>query len=173
MLLLPIALLCLLTALILLALSGRQQRRLGLPGGRIIYADTSRWSKTEKPLFDPQLGLTGRPDYLIEQGDQIIPVEVKSTRAVEAPYDSHIFQLGAYCLLVEHTFGKRPSYGIIHYPNRTFAVDYTPALEDAVLNVIAELHEKSSQKNLPRSHEAPERCAHCGFRNICDQSLRI
>ena len=173
MTLLPIALLCLLVALILLGLSGRQQRQLGLPGGRIIYADTSRWSKTEEPLFDPELGLTGRPDYLIEQGEQIIPVEVKSTRAVEAPYDSHIYQLAAYCLLVERAYGKRPSYGIIHYPSRTFAVDYTPALEEAVLNIIAEMRDKAGEKNIARSHEAPERCMHCGFRDHCDQSLRI
>lgn len=168
-----VGILCLLLAVVLFVLSGYQKRQLGLPGGRVIYADTSRWNKAEKPLFDPDLGLTGKPDYLVEQGDVIIPVEVKSTRAVDAPYDAHIYQLGVYCLLVERTYGKRPPYGIINYPTRTFAVDYTPALEEAVLNIIGELHEKSNQKNLPRSHDAPERCAHCGFRSVCDQVLRI
>ena len=87
-------------ALILLAFlffwqSGRQRRAAGLPGGRVIYTDTRGWGKLEKPLFYAALDLTGKPDYLIQQNGQIIPVEVKSGRAPEAPYDSHIYQLAS------------------------------------------------------------------------------
>jgi CRISPR/Cas system-associated exonuclease Cas4 (RecB family) len=110
-------------ALLFLALlffwqSGRQRKAAGLPGGRIIYTDTRGWGKLEKPLFHQAFGLTGKPDYLIQQNGQIIPVEVKSGRAPEAPYDSHIYQLASYCLLVEKTYNKRPPYGIIHYEGR-------------------------------------------------------
>ena len=66
----------------------------------MIYTDTRGWSAVEKPLYDPVIGLTGRPDYLVKKGKDIIPVEVKTSRTPEAPYDSHIFQLAAYCLLV-------------------------------------------------------------------------
>jgi CRISPR-associated exonuclease Cas4 len=80
--------------------SSIQRKEAGLPGGRIIYTDTRGWGKVEKPLFYPALELTGKPDYLVEKNGQIIPVEVKSGRAPEAPYDSHIYQLAAYCILV-------------------------------------------------------------------------
>src|SRR3990172_1962130 len=113
--------------------SNRQQKAAGLPGGRVIYTDTRGWNKLEKPLFYAALGLTGKPDYLIQKNGQIIPVEVKSGRAPEAPYDSHIYQLASYCLLVEKTYGKRPPHGIVHYQDRDFAVDYTPALEQSLL----------------------------------------
>jgi hypothetical protein len=51
-------LLILLFALVLFFISGRQRRRAGLPGGRVIYTDTRAWNKLEKPLFDRDLGLT-------------------------------------------------------------------------------------------------------------------
>src|ERR671925_154705 len=96
-----IALLLLFLAIFFFWQSNRQRQAAGLPGGRVIYTDTRGWGKLEKPLFYQALGLTGKPDYLIQQNGQIIPVEVKSSRAPEAPYDSHIYQLASYCLLAE------------------------------------------------------------------------
>ncbi len=149
----------------------RQQKQAGLPGGRVIYTDTRAWGEVEKPLFSRELGLTGKPDYLVEQNGRIIPVEVKTGRTPEAPYDSHIFQVAAYCLLVEKTYGKRPPYGIIHYPNRDFAVDYTPALESSLLDLLAEIKRDETRTNVQRSHDDAARCRKCGFRKVCDQSL--
>ncbi len=165
------ALFLFLTALVLLMLSRRQQRRAGLPGGRIIYTDTRGWGRLEKPLYDPLLGLTGKPDYLIEQDGRLIPVEVKTGRTPQAPYDSHVFQLAAYCLLVEKTYGKRPPYGILHYPGRDFAVDYTPALESALLDLLADLRRDETRDQIHRSHQEENRCRACGFRSLCDERL--
>jgi CRISPR-associated exonuclease Cas4 len=158
-------------ALIFFWLAARQRKEVGLPGGRIIYADTRAWGPVEKPLFDPELHLTGKPDYLVELGNAIIPVEVKSGRAPTEPYDSHIYQLAAYCRLVEHTFGKRPPYGILHYANQTFAIDYTPALEAALGEVLAEMRAQEWRGEADRSHDQPGRCARCGYRSHCDQRL--
>lgn len=158
-------------ALILLWQAGRKQRAAGLPGGRVIYTDTKTWGAVEKPLYDRALGLTGKPDYLVEQNGRIIPVEVKSGRAPDAPYDSHIYQLAAYCILVERNLGSRPPYGIIHYEDRDFAVDYTRDLENAVLDVLAEMRRDERREEVDRSHDNPARCAKCGFEKICEQKL--
>ncbi len=72
-------------ALVLLWLSSRQRKQAGLPGGRIIYTDTRAWGEVEKPFYDAQLGLTGKPDYLVEKDGQIIPVEVKSGKGTGRP----------------------------------------------------------------------------------------
>jgi len=130
----------------------------------------SRWGGLSRFQY-PALELTGKPDYLVEKNGQIIPVEVKSGRAPQAPYDSHIYQLAAYCLLVEKTYGKRPPYGIIHYENRDFAVDYTHELETALIDLLADMKLDEHKNDVPRSHEQAARCAKCGFRNMCDQSL--
>jgi CRISPR-associated exonuclease Cas4 len=162
-------LIVLFAALLFFWLSARQRKNAGLPGGRIIYTDTRAWKEAEKPFYDQQLGLTGKPDYLVEHGGQVIPVEVKSGRTPAAPYDSHIFQLAAYCRLVHHSLGKRPPYGIIHYQERDFAVDYTPELESALLELLADMRRDERRGEAFRSHESPARCLHCGFRQVCDQ----
>ena len=151
--------------------SNRQRSEAGLPGGRVIYTDTRGWSKLEKPLFYAALELTGKPDYLVEQNGRIIPVEVKSGRAPEAPYDSHIYQLASYCLLVEKTYHKRPPYGIIHYEDKDFSVEYTHELEQSLLELITEMKRDGMKKEVARSHEQASRCKRCGFRSVCDQSL--
>ena len=165
------ALILFLLALVLILISGRQRRAAGLPGGQVIYTDTRAWGRVEKPRYAQDLGLTGKPDYLVEQGGSLIPVEVKTGRTPEAPYDSHIFQLAAYCLLVEKTYGKRPTHGIIHYPGRDFAVDYTPALESALLDLLADVRRDEVRQAIHRSHEEGHRCLHCGFRDVCDERL--
>ncbi len=149
------------------------RRRTGLPAGRVIYSDASQWTKVEKPLYSPDLGLTGSPDYLVRQGRQIVPVEVKSRPSPQQPYDSHIYQLVAYCLLVQHEYGIKPDHGILHYSDKNFAIDFTPALEAAVVATLREMQVPARRSGLDRSHQEERRCTHCGYRSICDQALRI
>ena len=67
--------------------------------------------------------LTGKPDYVIKHDDgSLIPVEYKSAKAPNQPYESHIMQLAAYCALIESHFGTRPAYGIIRYSDRSFNI---------------------------------------------------
>lgn len=159
------------SALIFFWQSGKQRREAGLPGGRVIYSDTESWGEVERPLYYQPLRLTGKPDYLIRRKGTIIPVEVKSGRAPKAPYDSHVFQLASYCLLVEKTYGKRPPYGIIHYNDRDFAVDYTPELEYTLMEILADMRRDERKDKVDRSHDQAARCASCGYRNICDQKV--
>jgi CRISPR-associated exonuclease Cas4 len=155
--------------LLLRASQGRS--RVGLPPGKVIYTDTGGWSPVPEPLYDPGLSLTGKPDYLVRKGGNIIPVEVKSGRAREEPYPEHVYQLAAYCALVQRVYGTRPTHGIIHYPNRTFAVDYTPALEASLRDLLDEMHRQERLSEVGRSHESHARCRRCGYRTICDQKL--
>ena len=167
-----LALVLILVALILFWQAARQRKASGLPGWRIIYTDTRQWGAVEKPLYDPALNLTGKPDYLVMQSNgQIIPVEVKTGRSPAAPYDSHIYQLAVYCLLVDRSMGKRPAYGILHYPGRTFAIDYTQTLESSLLDTLAEMRQQDRRGEADRSHDQPARCVRCGYRSICDQRL--
>lgn len=160
-----------LLAIILLWQSGKRQRSLGLPLGRVIYNDTRNWGPVDKPLFDPVVGLTGKPDYLVKKGRAVLPVEVKSGRTPQTPYEAHIFQLAAYCMLVEREYGVRPPFGIIHYPKHSFAVDYTPSLESALLDVLTEMRNLEKNEEVHRSHEDEGRCNGCGYGYECPQRL--
>jgi CRISPR-associated exonuclease Cas4 len=161
----------LLIGAVLLWLSGRQRRATGLPAGRVVYSDHNEWGEIETPLYDPTFNLTGKPDYLVERSDEIIPVEVKSSRLKSAPYDSHIYQLAAYCLLIEQTFSIKPAYGILNYVNQDIAVDYTPELEQSLIDTIREMRSLSRRRNIDRSHESANRCRGCGFNSVCDQAI--
>lgn len=168
---LPLAVGLLVIALLLLGIVMLRRRSSGLPGGKIIYTDTGTWGTVEKPLYDSDLGLTGKPDYLVEKDGKVIPVEVKTKRIGDAPHDSHIYQLAAYCLLVQRVLGKRPPYGILHYPNKTFAIDYTPEMENSIIDLLFEIRDCGDRKAPGRSHESSARCGKCGYRATCDQAL--
>ena len=161
----------LLLALALLLISRAIKRNSGTPEGKIVYADPGLWGKPEKPFYIASLGLTGKPDYLIRRSQTIIPVEVKSMWAPREPYDSHVLQLGAYCLLVKRHFGQRPDFGLLRYRNRTFKIPFTSALEEEVLETIQTIRGYKELDEVCRSHDQSNRCARCGFRERCDQRL--
>lgn len=160
-------------ALLVWLLASRAQRATGLPTGRVVYTDSGGWGRLEKPLFSRELQLTGKPDYLVrgERG-RYIPVEVKSGRApAGGPYPAHVYQLAAYCALVAEAYDQRPSHGLIKYADKTFSVDYTPALESELLELLDSIRADSEAEDVARSHTVPARCVACGFREACDESL--
>lgn len=170
------ALLCFILAIALYFASERRQKSAGIPGGRLIYTDTRSWRALEEPFYDPELNLVGKPDYLVEKGEQVIPVEVKTSRPPDVPYDSHLYQLAAYCLLVQQIYGARPPYGILHYSDnsrstRTFKVNYTLAMEQSIRQLIHVMRQREKRPDVARSHEIVGRCTRCGYRSTCDQRL--
>ena len=115
-------------------------------------------------------GLTGKPDYVVETRAGLIPIEVKSRPAPSEPYDSHIWQLAAYCLLVEEFENQTPAYGIISYADAALEIDYTTAMRRELLAILDEMR-RTSRGDVKRSHKDARRCAGCGYRQACDQSL--
>ncbi len=167
---LALPLLLVILALVLLWFSSCQRRRLGLPTGRVVYSDSGAERRVEQPLYADDLLLVGRPDYLVESAEGLVPVEVKSGRSPQTPYDTHIFQLAAYCILVTRNFKQRPLYGIIRYPRRCFRIEFTQQLENQVLNLIKEMRNGLDLAELHRSHDGA-RCNACGFGRLCEEHL--
>ncbi|MCS7283052.1 MAG: CRISPR-associated protein Cas4 [Anaerolineae bacterium] len=166
-----VVLLLVLVGLVLLWLARRLRARTGLPSGRIVATDTGLWRRLDRPLFSHRYCLVGRPDYIVADGADLIPVEVKSARAPARPHASHILQLAAYCLLVAETSGRRPPYGVIQYADRTFRIPYTRELEEELLALLEEMREDLEAGDAPRRHQDPGRCRRCGYREVCEQSL--
>jgi CRISPR-associated exonuclease Cas4 len=164
----------------------RGARRAGLPGGRVVYSDTGapvgriapvtlneRGERQEKPLLSHRHGLVGRPDYLVETEDGVVPVEAKSTKcpADGVPYESHVMQLACYCLLVEETTGAGVPFGVIRYRDRQLRVDFTDELREDLLALLGEMREARRAGDVHRSHDETARCAACSYREICVESL--
>jgi CRISPR-associated exonuclease Cas4 len=164
----------------------RASRESGLPGGQILYSDTGypagrispieqnrHGDKQERPLISRAYGLIGKPDYLVETDEGIIPIEVKSTKCPPngRAYDSHVMQLAAYCLLVEEAVGANVPYGIIKYSDCEIELDYTPELRDELMELLEEIREARSAADVHRSHNDARKCAGCSMRQSCDESL--
>jgi CRISPR-associated exonuclease Cas4 len=163
-------LLLLALGLLLLWLARRTRLAAGLPPGRVIAQDTLGPRRAGQSLYDPVLDLAGRPDYLVEQGERLIPLEIKSGRSHAGPRTSHRLQLAAYCRLVESVYARRPPFGILQYADQAYAIAYTRELEHELRQTLESLRADLGRP-LDRSHESPERCRACGFREDCDQAL--
>src|SRR3990170_4098512 len=149
--------------LLLLWLGRRSQAETGLPSGRVLSQDTLGRRRAGETLYDPIFDLSGRPDYLVEHAGRLIPVEIKSGRASAGPRPSHRLQLAAYCRLVEAVYARRPSHGVLQYADRRYDIPYSAGLETELTNIIASMR-RDLVGEMDRSHESPERCRACGFR---------
>jgi CRISPR-associated exonuclease Cas4 len=154
----------------LVVMSRRWESEAGVLGGHVVSVDLERDGRAAPPMVDEALGISGRPDLVLETRRGWIPVEIKSGKAPATPYLSHFLQLAAYCRLAEVTYGRRPRNGILHYADRGFSLPYTRALERTLLLVIGRIRVQSHR--LPgRSHDETTRCAACGYSSVCDQRL--
>jgi CRISPR-associated exonuclease Cas4 len=165
-----IGLALLLLAGLLLVWGLRLRRATGLPWAPVLAQDTYG-PELEKPLFARRLGLTGKPDYLLDIRGATVPVEVKPGRRASRPYESDLMQLAAYCVLVEETSGTAPPYGLLRYAERTFRLDYTARVRDELLALIDEMRAELEEPDCARSHDDPRRCHGCGFFEQCDEAL--
>lgn len=169
----------LLFVLLLLLLAGwlwlsanRLEAETGLPAGNVIYADGGTWFPNSDLLYADDVQLVGKPDYLVEEDDgMIIPVELKSGRAPEVPWPSHILQLAAYCFLVEANYDVRPEYGILQYSDKAFAIDYTAELEDDLLDLLSEMRQDLGVAEVHRDHNDWQKCRKCGLSGQCYERL--
>ncbi len=164
-------LLLFLVGLALLWLARRLRARSGLPTGRVVAADVGPWRRLDRPLFSRRHGLTGRPDYIVADGADLIPVEVKSARAPARPYASHILQLGR--LLPPGRRDLRPTSALRHPPlRRPHVPDSVPReLEEQLMEVLEAMREDLAAGDAPRRHRDPRRCAACGYRDVCEEAL--
>jgi CRISPR-associated exonuclease Cas4 len=166
----PLGLALLMLALLAWVWSIRLRRRTGLPWAPVLYQDTSGRT-LEKPLFARRIGLTGKPDYLLDLRGQTIPVEVKPGRRAPRPYESDLMQLAAYCLLIEETSGSAPPYGLLRYAEQTFRLDYTERVRTDLLALLDDMRADLGADDCARSHDDPRRCRSCGFLEQCDDAL--
>ena len=126
-------------------------------------------------LKSAKFNLAGRPDYLIKDKEQRIPVEVKTGRRPKAPFFSHVLQIGAYCLLSEETFGVKPSHGQIRYgfENEPHEVKWDSDLKGLVNEKLEEMNDILKGKmEAHRNHKRDGKCNNCSRRKGCPERLK-
>lgn len=125
---------------------------------------------------EPTLGLSGRPDYVLEYGApnerRLYPLEVKPTRRSQRVYESDELQVGAYLIALRGTAGARAgSSGYLRYAAGTFRIDLSPDLERRVRAIVASIRRERRAAVVHRSHAIRARCGGCPVRAQCDERL--
>jgi len=164
----------LLVSLAVVALVGwlhfrRQQT--DLPRGTVIYADAGR-RHLGHPLVSHRHRLAGRPDYLVNTGHGVVPVELKSARCPRSgPRDGDVAQVLAYCVLVEDVLAVHVPHAIIQYSDAQHTVTYGPAEREDLLALVADMRESRRYSDVHRSHSNRSRCNACGYKATCGETL--
>ena len=170
-----LAVLLLVGAVGLASLSRRNAAQTGLPVAQVsvVYSDSGAWEAVAEPLFARRFGLTGKPDYVLQTRDGLVPIELKPLRQADQPYESDIMQLASYCLLLEEDWDESPPYGLLRYRDRSFRIEWTDELREELLATLDEMRELNSFEAyrggpLPTpQHDMTGRCQSCGFHYIC------
>lgn len=135
--------------------------------GKIEYIDMDE----AKAYKSEKYGLTGRPDYVIKLGDNLIPVEEKKGRTPRGPLFSHILQVAAYCLLLEEATGRAPPYGLLKYPEHEHEIEYNEDLKKVLLAKLDEMRRMMATGEAHRNHNRPGKCLHCSRNSVCPERL--
>jgi len=147
-----------------------RRRETGLPDGTVLYSDAGR-RHAVRPLVSQRYRLAGRPDYLVNTGHGVVPIELKSAPCPRSgPRDGDIAQVLAYCVLVEDVLSSRVPYGIIQYADVQRTVPYGGAERESLIELLAEIR-RSHHTTLHRSHSHRARCRSCGYKSVCGEGL--
>jgi CRISPR-associated protein Cas4 len=143
-------------------------------GTEVVASDTG--AAPSVLLRDPALGLRGRPDYVLAEGEgegrRLVPLEVKPGRRSRRLYESDRVQLAAYLIALRATHGAQASSaGYVRYARDTFRVELTGELEQRVARIVAAIRAGRSAAVVHRSHDSAARCAACPMRRHCDEAL--
>jgi CRISPR-associated exonuclease Cas4 len=156
-------------SLIHAALAAAKRLKFGATKGDVTYVDHPE-TKAEL-LVSERYGLRGRPDYVIAEGDHLIPVEVKTGRTPKGPLFSHILQLAAYCLLIEEKYGRAPPHGVIRYEGASHEIEYNEDLKKLLVGKLQDMRAALAKGEAHRNHNRPGKCIHCSRRDGCPERL--
>jgi len=145
------------------------REKFGATAGDVSYVDHPE--AKSKLLTSERHGLRGRPDYVIAEGDHLIPVEIKTGRTPRGPLFSHILQLAAYCLLIEETYGKAPPHGVIRYEGASHEIEYNEDLKKLLISKLDAMRAALAKGEAHRNHNRPGKCLHCSRREVCSERL--
>ena len=150
--------------------AGRARERHGLDDRAIGYVDDAH--AKPKLFVAEQYGLSGRPDYVLLEGEHHIPVEVKTGRTPRGPLFSHILQIAAYCLLMEAEYGAAPPHGVIRYAAASHEIEYNADLKGLLLGKLEEMRAALRRGGgVHRNHDRPGKCLGCSRREGCPERL--
>jgi CRISPR-associated exonuclease Cas4 len=136
--------------------------------GKITYSDLSI---PANPFFSKKYRITGKPDYIVKQNKYFIPVELKTGNHNE-PQKNHIFQVAAYCQLLEENYGGFVPYGILVYNNtEQYKIPFDPRIRFELASTIKKMRQSMKSGKIMMNHSDFRRCKACSMRGYCSNKI--
>lgn len=133
--------------------------------GKIAYSDLN---KPGKPFFSKRYRITGKPDYIVKKDKNYIPVEVKTGMNIE-PQKNHIFQLAAYCHLLEENYGGFVPYGILVYNDMyQYKIPFNPKIRFEFESTLKKMRYTMKTGKIIRNHSDYYKCKNCSMKTYCN-----
>jgi len=167
-----ISIILLLVAILFISKSKRVNRDVNklkmkykIQDGKITYSDLN---KPAKPLFSKRYMISGKPDYIIKKNNLCIPVEMK-TGYHNKPQKNHVFQLAAYCQLVEDNYNSFVPCGILVYndTSQQYKIPFDPKIRFELESTVKKMRRLLKTGESVRNHNDPQRCKSCSMRTYC------
>jgi len=144
------------------------KKRHKIQTGKITYSDLN---KPAKPFFSRRYKIAGKPDYIIKKNNTYIPVELKNSRQNQ-PQKNHIYQLAAYCQLLEENYGDFVPYGVLVYNNtHQYKIPFDPKIRFDLETTLKKMRGLLNNKKVKRNHNEPNKCINCSMKNYCYDKL--
>lgn len=152
----------------------KMKRTIGFKRGKLIYIDKQEEVKRNGVMYSKLLksekyGISGKPDYIYEVGNELIPLELKSTNVTQdSPLLKDVMQLTAYFLIIKEEFGRKVFRGRIIYQNVMFEIYNTKNLKRELLEILKEMKLMESEKFFPDEDGDFLKCRFCPCRGtVC------
>jgi len=126
----------------------------------------------EYPVKSKSLGIYGKIDAIIINGNKLYVVEVKldtsKTRLRKKSFH-HLLQLAAYTIAIEETFRKPVDKSLIAVLSRDEIIETRigPTTRKTLINMVKEMKKYINQQQLPPKTPIKTRCNHCFYKKIC------
>ena len=136
--------------------------------GKISYSDLN---ESGSVLFSKRYRISGKPDYIVNENDKMIPVEFKSG-CYSYPLKNHVFQLAAYCHLVEEKYGGFVPFGVLVYDQVSeHRVSFDPHLRFKLESTVKEMRSVLKTGKVVINHDSVGRCKGCSMQSFCKHKL--
>ena len=130
-------------------------------------------SSPSKAFFSKKYKISGKPDYIIEDNGRYIPVELK-TGVHDYPMKNHIFQLAAYCHLIEENYNMFVPHGILVYNNqKSYEIKYDPIIRFELESTIKQMRHCIRKERIIRNHNDVKRCINCSMKRYCKEKISL
>lgn len=137
--------------------------------GKITYSDLITPARS---LYSKRNRISGKPDYIVKKDGLYYPVEIKTGNHYE-PKKNHIFQLAAYCKILEENYGSFIQYGMLIYcdTSKQFQIPFNPKLRFELESILKEMRATLKTGKIKRNHNYSQRCRNCSMRKYCDKKI--